>query len=344
MRYDKSTGGDIVQNKILTAIINSGYTLIRTDNSCIDLLLGEKHMVVSIDVQSGMNVTPEFFSMINNIAVGFLQKRGKSDCDIIKLIFTDDVARVRESLYFDNSYWIFDTSYNRLMVYEDQPYDFGGLRTVIEDAALGKIPAKKRELKDMPVITGILVAVNIIYFIVIYANGGFNNVTMVEFGAAFTPYITQRGEYYRIFTSMFMHFGIEHLISNMLALMVLGEALETYVGKIKYLIIYLLSGIIGGIVSVIAYTLKGSVVVSAGASGAIFGILGGLLCVTLKRRIGVGRERIDPGRLIMFALLSILSGFNDTGIDNYAHIGGLISGVIITAVILQITDRRKTGI
>ena len=65
-----------MQNRILTAIINRGYTLIRTDNSCINLLLSKEHMIISIDVQNEMNVTPEFFTMINNVAVGFLQKRG----------------------------------------------------------------------------------------------------------------------------------------------------------------------------------------------------------------------------------------------------------------------------
>lgn len=331
-----------MQNRILTAIINRGYTLIRTDNSCINLLLSKEHMIISIDVQNGMNVTPEFFTMINNVAVGFLQKRGIQNCDIIKLIFTDNVAKVRESLYFDNSYWIIDTISERLMVYEDQPYDFGGLRTVIEDAALGKVTKTKRTLKDMPIVTLALIAVNIIYFIVIYENGGFNNVTMVELGAAFTPYITQYGEYYRIFTSMFMHFGIEHLISNMFALMVLGDALERYVGKIRFLIIYLLSGIIGGIVSVASYALRDRMVVSAGASGAVFGVLGAILVVTIFGHIRSGGVRIDPRRLIMFALLSILSGFNDTGIDNYAHIGGLVSGIIIALIMILITDRYKS--
>lgn len=332
-----------MQNRILTAIINRGYTLIRTDNSCINLLLSKEHMIILIDVQNGMNVTPEFFTMINNVAVGFLQKRGIQNCDIIKLIFTDNVAKVRESLYFDNSYWIIDTISRRLMVYEDQPYDFGGLRTVIEDAALGKLTKPKRTLRDMPIVTLALIAVNIIYFIVIYANGGFNNVTMVELGAAFTPYITQYGEYYRIFTSMFMHFGIEHLISNMLALMVLGEALERYVGKIRFLIIYLLSGIIGGIVSVASYALRDRMVVSAGASGAVFGVLGAILVVTIFGHIRSGEVRIEPRRLIMFALLSILSGFNDTGIDNYAHIGGLVSGIIIALIMVLITDRYKSA-
>nr|WP_256448212.1 rhomboid family intramembrane serine protease [Falcatimonas sp. MSJ-15] len=166
---------------------------------------------------------------------------------------------------------------------------------------------------------------------------------MVELGAAFTPYITQYGEYYRIFTSMFMHFGIEHLISNMLALMVLGEALERYVGKIRFLIIYLLSGIIGGIVSVASYALRDRMVVSAGASGAVFGVLGAILVVTIFGHIRSGEVRIDPRRLIMFALLSILSGFNDTGIDNYAHIGGLVSGIIIALIMVLITDRYKSA-
>lgn len=125
-------------------------------------------------------------------------------------------------------------------------------------------------------VNGAIIAVNIIYFLFLEITGSsLNTGFMVKRGAMYAPLILQYGEYYRLLTSVFMHFGIGHLINNMLVLFVLGDNLERALGKVKYLIFYLLCGIGANIISLAVNMGRGYYVVSAGASGATH--VGGLL-------------------------------------------------------------------
>ena len=105
------------------------------------------------------------------------------------------------------------------------------------------------EIKKEPV-TVFLMILNILLFLVVDFTGGTSDTMhMVNCGAAFAPVIIENHEIYRLFTSMFLHFGIEHLANNMLVLFVLGQRLEPVVGKIKFILIYLLGGLGGNILS-----------------------------------------------------------------------------------------------
>ena len=102
---------------------------------------------------------------------------------------------------------------------------------------------------------------------------------MLEHGACYTPYVLEHHEYYRLFTCMFLHFGIQHLIGNMLVLIFLGDTLEQTVGKIRYLIIYILGGLAGNLLSMYHSIQTQDFAVSAGASGAIFAVVGALIYI-----------------------------------------------------------------
>lgn len=161
---------------------------------------------------------------------------------------------------------------------------------------------------------------------------------MLEHGAMYVPYVLGEGEYYRLFSSMFMHFGFEHLVNNMVMLLVIGFTLEREIGTIKFLIIYLLSGLGGNILSAVWDVMLESFAVSAGASGAIFGIVGALLYVALRNRGRIG-EMSGRG-LVFMVILSLYYGFTSGGVDNFAHIGGLLSGFILS-VLLYWKRQRK---
>ena len=149
---------------------------------------------------------------------------------------------------------------------------------------------------------------------------------MAAHGASVTVYVEQ-GEYYRLFTSMFLHFGLEHLFYNMLVLIFLGDALEEVVGKVRYLVIYLGGGLIGNVVSVLIEIQKGESIVSAGASGAIFSVIGALVFIVLKNHGNLGTY--SGKRLVLMAVLSILQSMTATGVDNSAHIGGFAAGFVL---------------
>ena len=183
-----------------------------------------------------------------------------------------------------------------------------------------------------------LVAVNILVFIVLSIIGDTQDAWfMAAHGACYTPFVLEYGEYYCLFTCMFLHFGIEHLFYNMLLLIFVGDTLEKTAGKVRYLLIYLIGGLAGNILSVWAGMDRAEYAVSAGASGAIFAVIGALIWIVLRNKGKL--EGYSSQRLILMAGLSVVNGLTETGIDNWAHIGGLAGGFLL-AVLLY---RKKTG-
>lgn len=175
-----------------------------------------------------------------------------------------------------------------------------------------------------PIITVSLIIINIIVFILMYilGKGSQDAFTLIKFGA-FQKDLILGGEYYRLITSAFLHIGIFHLLFNCYALYVIGRQLESFLGKIKFLIIYLVSALCGSLMSMIF-----PISISAGASGAIFGLLGSLLYFGYNYRVYLGT--VLKSQIIPLILINLIFGFMVSGINNAAHIGGLIGGILIT--------------
>lgn len=186
-----------------------------------------------------------------------------------------------------------------------------------------KVFTKIFEPKKM-VITPILILLCVVVFIAMYiwGNGSENTLTLIMFGAN-NRYLVQQGEIWRLVTSMFLHIGIAHLLVNMYSLYIIGRQLEGFLGKIKYLIVYLGSGILGSLLSIVVHSS-----ISAGASGAIFGLLGSLLYFGYHYRLYLGT--VLKTQVIPIIVINLLIGFLVPGIDNFAHIGGLVGGYLIT--------------
>lgn len=176
-----------------------------------------------------------------------------------------------------------------------------------------------------PVITYLLVALMIIVFILMYilGNGSLDTNTLYSFGG-----LVKEGSFIRLFTSMFLHIGIIHLVMNMWALILLGKQIESFYGHFKTLIIFIFSGVVGNLLSVI---LMGSNTISAGASGAIFGLMGAILYFAINQRTYMG-EALKK-EILPVIIVNLLFGFMLTGINMYAHIGGLIGGILISTAL-----------
>ena len=181
--------------------------------------------------------------------------------------------------------------------------------------------------KKKPVITYAIITINIILFILMYifGSGSTDAQTLIDFGANYAPLI-KVGEYYRLITSAFLHIGLMHLLVNCYALYVIGPQVESFFGKTKYIIIYVSSAIFGNLLSMLFTD-----AISAGASGAIFGLLGSVLYFGYHYRVyleGVLRSQIIPLIVINLGLGFVLSGIN-----NAAHIGGLIGGLLVSMAV-----------
>lgn len=195
------------------------------------------------------------------------------------------------------------------------------------------------ELKKEP-LTAVIVSVNIlIFFIVDFTGGSENTAHMLKCGAACTPLILEDGEWYRLFTAMFLHFGMAHLANNMLVLFVLGGRLERTAGKVRFLVIYLLGGIAGNLLSLFLDKGQYEFAVSAGASGAVFAVTGALVYIVIIHRGRV--EDLSVRQILVMAVLSLYMGFTSAGVDNAAHVGGLVGGFLITALIYHPRMIRK---
>lgn len=190
-----------------------------------------------------------------------------------------------------------------------------------------EVEAKKAEdifTKKRPIIAYALIIINVLVFIAMYifGKGSEDNLTLVLFGANY-PALVRAGDYYRLITSAFLHSGLLHLIFNNYALYVIGSQLESFLGRVKFLIIYLVSAICGSLMSMLF-----SNGISVGASGAIFGLLGSLLYFGYNYRVYLGT--VLKSQIIPLIILNLIIGFVTPGIDNAAHIGGLLGGLGMT--------------
>lgn len=173
----------------------------------------------------------------------------------------------------------------------------------------------------------LLIGINIVIFVILEVLGDTEDASfMLKWGAAYAPDILD-GEWYRLFTSMFLHFGLHHLINNMLMLLFMGDLLEGVVGKWRYLCIYIGGGLAGNVVSLYMSTKTAQYAVSAGASGAVFAVTGAIIILMLRNVEYVRKDTIV--RLILVTALMIYNGFETGGVDNAAHIGGILSGMVL---------------
>ncbi len=189
-------------------------------------------------------------------------------------------------------------------------------------------------IRSRQVVNLTIVAANIIMFIALSLIGDTEDpVFMIRHGANYTTAVLEGGHYYRLVTCMFLHFGAEHLVYNMLVLIFMGDVLEKEAGKMKYLLIYFIGGIAGNVLSIWSDWRVGKATVSAGASGAIFAIVGALLWIVLRNH---GRlEDYSGKRLFLMAGLSVAEGLTIRGVDNWAHIGGMATGFLLAMILYR---------
>lgn len=192
---------------------------------------------------------------------------------------------------------------------------------------------KRRQ--ELPIVSGILVAANVIVYLICTFTGNL----LYNIGELDAAAVLLRGEYGRIIYSMFLHVGIDHLFNNMVILFFLGAMIEKVTGHIQLLLIYLLSGIGANICSLLYKVMTMDSMASVGASGAIFGLDGVLLAWILLDRQAM--PDVTPRRVLLMIVLSLYSGFTAHNIDNAAHVGGLLTGFAAGALLCALRRRKR---
>lgn len=186
-------------------------------------------------------------------------------------------------------------------------------------------------------LTPLLIAANMLIFIAMLFNGASlwhaQNSVQLAWGANFGP-ATQDGEWWRLGSALFLHFGLLHLVLNMWALWDGGQLVERMYGSFRCAAIYFVAGLVGNLLSLVTHA---GMAVSGGASGAIFGIYGALLSY-----LWLERSRLHPGEFrwlfwaaIGFSVVTIIFGLLIPGIDNAAHVGGLVAGILMGVLLIK---------
>ena len=183
-----------------------------------------------------------------------------------------------------------------------------------------------------------IMLINVVVFVLMELQGGSMNIsTLINFGAVTRHHTINLGQYWRLITPVFLHIGLTHLVFNSVSLIVFGSRAERYFGHARFLTIYILAGIAGNIAQIITSPLA----VGAGASGAIFGLLGALLSYMKVRRQTI--EGMTTSSLLLMITMGVLMGFVMPNIGNAAHIGGLVTGFLLGSVLTKPQPHHERG-
>ncbi|PZU51988.1 MAG: rhomboid family intramembrane serine protease [Thauera sp.] len=208
--------------------------------------------------------------------------------------------------------------------------------TVAPLPLIDQLIARRRRI---PVTTALIVANLAVFAAMLLSGAGLwhsANGIQLSWGANFGP-ATKDGEWWRLGSALFLHFGLLHLGMNMLSLLDGGRLVERMFGPLRFVAIYFVSGLTGNLLSLIV---QGDRAVSGGASGAIFGVYGALLAFLWQQRATLDRRefvRLFWGACL-FAAVTIVLGLNIAGIDNGAHIGGFVAGLLAGAALVRPLD------
>ena len=344
------------------------------------------HIVMAVDLSGGNRFSVQQYRSMEEHAMDlFYHPQGRLGdfpdgfpvyhVEMLTLLIGGDSEVERKLCAECRNVWVYQPQSGRLLIYENQPGDFFGLRGALEQGAgtggAGEMSRQgtgvggwaetswqgtgaayasaqntaKNRLGILwkniraEYVTIALVVVNVITYLVLeWLGDTTNGFFMAEHGAMYPDFIRINHEWWRIITAGFLHFGAVHLVNNMVILYCMGSRLERVTGHLKYFLIYLVSLIGAGLLSYGMMLRTGDYAVSAGASGAIFGVIGGFLWIVILHR---GRfEQITTRGIMMMIGLTIYYGFSSAGIDNWGHIGGLLAGFSAT-VILYHRNRQK---
>lgn len=195
--------------------------------------------------------------------------------------------------------------------------------------------------KNFPYVSAVLVAVNVLLFLICTFTGN----VLYNIGGLSPAHLLREGQFYRIFFAMFLHADIYHLMNNMLLLAGLGAMIEKETGHILFLLLYFLAGAGGQAVSLVYKISKGEwSVVSIGASGAVFGLVGVLLAMAVF--FAGELENVTWQRVLIMAMYSIYSGVRAANIDNAAHVGGFLVGLlcgVIMCMFKKLSNNRRNS-
>lgn len=329
----------------LTSNVSDISALVKFENNLLNILQ-------IIDYKKELYLDKEQYEEVKKSLRGAFQDKGVSEIHILSLIFSENMERGTSLGEEDPFCWQVDTKTWELVIGEDKQPDFYGMKGLIqsfldrwkEDPSQFEEEEKEKEplaptkkqivatyFKQAPYVSLALVIVNLILCFCCIANPQF------FYGKGCVGYVyVKAGEWYRLITSLFLHASVDHYFSNMLLLYFLGNILEKRVGRIRFLLMYLLTGVLGNLLSCFHEYIIGKYYITYGASGAVFGLIGMLFYLVIRKD---ERIKISMPAMLFMVMYSIYSSFVGAQVNVAAHLGGLLSGMLLMFVLCL---RRKS--
>lgn len=327
--------------QIVGHLENKGYQKLNPDSSNVyGRTEGDTVYVVVIGSSHGLRA--ETLQQFNDKIVLDIAQNTGMRVELLNILFTPDGLfddMVRDIVDKVKNVWLFTDDYGKLYVFENQPEDFDGLYNLIDKNTIAEHEKYITRIKRLfGVVTPIIVIVNVVLYIISCMNMDDMGWSFILENLTDNAYaVIHEHQYYRLFTSMFVHFSITHIMSNMIILVALGARIENLIGKMGMLVSYILTGLVSSVASLIN-NMENYTIYSAGASGAIFGLMGIMIMFAIfnKGRI----NDMSLWNLVVLSVLTILNGYvSGENIDNAAHIGGLAAGLII-GVMMALTNQK----
>ncbi len=295
-------------------------------------------MIELVDMGENPYITEDALHSITQKARWKFMDQGCEEIHYLVLVLANSVERAVSLGNDEPFYWIVDVHNKELIVPEGKAEDFYGMRSLIREWVQADFDESKiagdelqydasgrrtrKNLREQPLVNHFLFLINALVFTFCTLSGDL----LYNYGALSLRGV-EAGQWYRLITCMFLHGDMMHLVGNMMILVFLGDIVERQLGHVKYFLLYFLAGLCGGAASLFMQSLQPEISSSIGASGAIFGMVGGLLWLLIRNRGYL--ETMSVPKVLFLICYTIYRGLVSTNIDNAAHIGGLVAGFVL---------------
>ncbi len=220
---------------------------------------------------------------------------------------------------------VVDLSEEKLFVDKEAPYKLAGVYAMAQNALQGNAAAESLKARARPSFVYVIIAINAIMMLVLESMGGSSDLNvLINYGALDTARVVGNLEFYRLFSSIFLHSGLAHFAFNTLSLYVFGSRIERFAGHWFFLGAYVMSGLMGSC-AMLAFGTTPAV----GASGAIFGLIGASIVFTYRTRMSM--DGLNFYIMLLFATSGLILGLMVENVGNAAHIAGFLTGFVIAA-------------
>lgn len=345
-------------NNFYETLLKTGYKSVDMPEEGVNVFYsGDKRNMSSfcfIDNDVINAPSAEHYKFIKQKIKETYDKAGYEDYSLILILVARDINNARKAVAGIAGYWLINSDTKRLIIYDDQPQELNGMRARLEyylegDASFGDNNMmshnmnenniaryrRNRTISGYATMSNIIIAVNVLAFLLALPGGDVTSALYIEKLGGLTVDGIKAGEYYRMFTCMFLHFGATHLIYNMLFIFAFGNTIEPFLGRLRLAIIYFGGGLGGSVVAYLYNAEHDNMTVTAGASGAAYALMGGLIALAILD--ARSRRFNNPIGLIVIAILFISEGFTPgSNVSNSAHIGGIVSGFVIAIIVILV--------